>query len=86
MTAVDWSPDVAAVDRTVHPGAVYLHQGEAFLVDSLDRDEHQAFVVGSRPRYYTQPQTSFDIQIVREVDRRELGFTEVCRGEVRLDS
>ena len=78
--------DMAAVDRTVHPGAVYLHQGEAFLVDSLDRDEHQAFVVGSRPRYYTQPQTSFDIQIVREVDRRELGFTEVCRGEVRLDS
>ena len=78
--------DVGAVDRTVHPGAVYLHQGDAFVVDELDRSEHQAFVVSARPRYYTQPQSTFDIEIVRENERKPLGITEICRGEVRLHS
>ena len=78
--------DVAAADRTVHPGAVYLHQGESFTVEELDLDEHQALVVQARPRYYTQAQSSFDIQIVREAERRPLGVTQVCRGDVRLDS
>lgn len=78
--------DAAAVDRTVHPGAVYLHQGEPYVVEELDRAERQAFVTMGRPRYYTQPQSSFDIEIVTEHERRRLGITEVCRGDVRLDS
>lgn len=80
------SVDVAAADRAVHPGAVYLHQGESFLVEDLDVDEHQALVTKARPRYYTQAQSSFDIQVLREVDRRPLGHTTLSRGEVRLDS
>lgn len=78
--------DIAAVDRTVHPGAVYLHQGESFLVDALEPEQHQALVVAARPRYYTQPQSSFDLQVVREVDEQTLGAATVHRGEIRLDS
>lgn len=78
--------DMAAVDRTVHPGAVYLHQGESFLVDELDVPDQQALVTAARPRFYTQPQSTFDIQIVAEVERRSLGATTICRGDVRLDS
>ena len=78
--------DAAAVDRTVHPGAVYLHQGDSYLVEGLDRDERQAFVTAARPRYYTQPQASFEVEILREVERRPLGATEVCWGDVRLHS
>lgn len=78
--------DMGSADRTVHPGAVYLHQGETFLVQELDRAEHQAFVVPGKPRYYTQAQSSFDIEILREVDSKPLGVTRVHRGEVRLDS
>ncbi len=78
--------DEAAADQTVHPGAVYLHQGETFTVDSLDREEKQALVVSARPRYYTQAQGSFDIGVIRETDRRNLGVTEVVRGDVQLDS
>lgn len=78
--------DAAAADRTVHPGAVYLHQGETFTVETLDREERQALVVARRPRYYTQAQASFDIAIVRETERRAVGITEVVRGDVCLDS
>ena len=38
----------------VHPGAVYLHQGEQFLVGSLDLTDHVALVTRSDPDYYTQ--------------------------------
>jgi DEAD/DEAH box helicase domain-containing protein len=38
---------------TVHPGAVYLHQGETYVVDSLDLSEAIAFVHAGDPDYTT---------------------------------
>lgn len=78
--------DQEAADRTVHPGAVYLHQGESWLVDQLDRDENQALVRAARPRYYTQAQSTFDIEVVRELRSKTLGATRVHLGDVRLAS
>lgn len=78
--------DAVAADRTVHPGAVYLHQGESFLVEALDAEENQALVVASRPHYYTQAQSIFDIQILAEAGRKPLGGTKICHGQVRLDT
>lgn len=78
--------DQEAADRTVHPGAVYLHQGESWVVDQLDRDENQALVHADRPRYYTQAQSSFDIEVVRELRARPLGATQLHFGDVRLTS
>ena len=39
---------------TVHQGAVYLHLGEQFLVESLDLDERIAFVASASVDWYTQ--------------------------------
>jgi len=75
-----------AADRTVHPGAVYLHQGETWVVTDLDEDENQALVTATRPHYYTQAQSSFDIEICRELRRKPLGITEVAFGEVLITS
>jgi DEAD/DEAH box helicase domain-containing protein len=36
--------DAAAADSTVHPGAVYVHQGRTFLVDALDHETSVALV------------------------------------------
>src|SRR6202011_1192953 len=38
---------------SVHPGAVYLHQGETYVVDSLDFDDGVAFVHTEDPGYTT---------------------------------
>ena len=78
--------DAAAVDRTLFPGAVYLHQAETFVVSELVREERYARVHTGEPRYYTQAQSTFEVSIVRELARRPLGITEVCFGEIRLDS
>jgi DEAD/DEAH box helicase domain-containing protein len=39
----------------VHPGAVYLHQGESFVVTALDLDAAVAQLKAARPRYRTMP-------------------------------
>ena len=38
------SAEAGRAPATVHPGAVYLHQGESYLVDSLDLEDRVAFV------------------------------------------
>ncbi|GAB3816345.1 DEAD/DEAH box helicase [Tessaracoccus terricola] len=75
-----------AADRTVHPEAVYLHQGETWAVTDLDRDEHQALVTAVRPHYYTQAQSTFDIEVLRQSRRREIGVTEAGFGDVLITS
>ncbi|MEX2203169.1 MAG: DEAD/DEAH box helicase [Actinomycetota bacterium] len=51
----------------VHPGAVYLHQGEQFEVLELDLTGHAALVARSDPDYYTQARDTTDI-LVESVD------------------
>ena len=42
--------DQGSAHGTVHTGAVYLHQGETYLVADLDLDENVAVARGRRPR------------------------------------
>lgn len=78
--------DHEAADRTVHPGAVYLHQGESYRVEEWDPANNLALVVADRPRFYTQAQSSFEISVERKRDGRPFGATQVHRGDVRLTS
>jgi len=69
---------------TLHPGAVYLHQGEQFLVQELNLTDRVAVVTEADPDFYTQARDVTDIQIVDVVQRRPLGGAEVCFGDVRV--
>ena len=54
----------------VHPGVVYLHQGEQFEVRDLDTHGHVALVARADPDFYTQARDLTDIRI-EEVDRED---------------
>ncbi|MGI9126214.1 MAG: DEAD/DEAH box helicase [Mycobacterium sp.] len=58
---------------TVHPGAVYLHQGETYLVDSLDLDDHVAFVHAEDPGYSTFAREITDITVTGPGERTDYG-------------
>jgi DEAD/DEAH box helicase domain-containing protein len=47
----------------VHPGAIYLHQGEQFEVRELDLTGRVALVARSDPDYYTQARDTTDIRL-----------------------
>ncbi|MFV0430229.1 MAG: DEAD/DEAH box helicase [Arachnia sp.] len=78
--------DRAAADRTAHIGAVYLHQGDAWVITDADVDAGEAFAVAAQPGYYTQPQSSFEIEVIASHRSQRLGRTEVAFGDVRLTS
>ncbi len=47
----------------VHPGAVYLHQGETYLVDALDFEDGIALVHAQDPGYTTSAREVTDIAV-----------------------
>ncbi len=69
---------------TLHPGAVYLHQGEQFLVQELNLTDRVAVVAEADPDFYTQARDVTDIQIVDVRERRALGDAEVWFGDVQV--
>lgn len=58
---------------SVHPGAVYLHQGESYLVDSLDFEDGIAFVRAEDPGYTTSARDVTEIVVTGRGTRRTFG-------------
>ncbi|OIN78317.1 DEAD/DEAH box helicase [Mycobacterium malmoense] len=73
-TGVDQAP------ASVHPGAVYLHQGDTYVVDSLDIEDGIAFVHAEDPGYATFARELTDIAVTGTGERR--GFGPVTLGLV----
>jgi DEAD/DEAH box helicase domain-containing protein len=55
----------------VHPGAIYLHQGQTYLVTELDWDLGRAVARRVNSDYYTQPSAVSEVVVLREFDRAE---------------
>jgi DEAD/DEAH box helicase domain-containing protein len=64
--------DAAAAHTTVHQGAVYLHQGDAFTVRRLDLGDSVALVDPGDPGWSTSAREVTDIAVV-DVTRGESG-------------
>jgi DEAD/DEAH box helicase domain-containing protein len=67
-----------------HPGAIYLHQGEPFLVRELDLQAGHAIVEPVQVNYYTQPREVNELRVVRAVTHQQYGTATATLGEVRV--
>ncbi|KKW62693.1 DEAD/DEAH box helicase [Mycolicibacterium elephantis] len=74
------STGVGQAYASVHPGAVYLHQGESYIVDSLDLEDGVAFVHADDPGYTTFARELTDIAVTGDGEREAHG--EVTIGLV----
>lgn len=77
---------LAAADAAVHSGAVYLHQGETYVVEDLDHGTGEALVVRSDPGYTTQARGTSTVRIIGQEIVRPLGRGRIARGEVEVSS
>ena len=74
--------DAGGAHNQAHPGAVYVHQGETWLVESLDLEHHVAVMRRDDPAYSTTARDVTDITIVATRERRSWGGCELSLGEV----
>jgi DEAD/DEAH box helicase domain-containing protein len=74
--------DAAASHSTVHEGAVYLHQGETYVVRSLDLDESIALVDAETPDWTTAARDITDISIVTTSRSLDHGSVSLHVGTV----
>jgi len=78
--------DGARALRQVHPGAVYLHQGNAYRVTELDLSTRVAMVEPDPGDEYTQVRAVTDISILSVDEARAIGRAEVGLGRVQVET
>ncbi|WP_420847100.1 DEAD/DEAH box helicase [Nonomuraea basaltis] len=78
------SVDEPSAHTTVHTGAVYIHQGETFLVELLDLEAGVALVSSANPDYSTFARDITDISILATQRSRPLGSGTLHFGEVEV--
>lgn len=74
------------VYQTAHPGAVYLHQGDTYLVDVLDEAMRVVVVHREDLPYYTDPLESVRIAVLKERVTRPLPHAQAGFGDVLVTS
>jgi DEAD/DEAH box helicase domain-containing protein len=70
----------------VHPGAVYLHQGAAYKVRTLDLDDHLAVVDACDGREYTVARTDMSMRVLETEASRSVGRAKVHIGSIEVAS
>jgi DEAD/DEAH box helicase domain-containing protein len=70
----------------VHPGAIYLHQGDTYMVRELDPAARVAYVAATAEDYYTQPRTTIDLAIGPVHAERPWGPTRARFGDVEVST
>ncbi|WP_038047329.1 DEAD/DEAH box helicase [Thermus caliditerrae] len=48
-----------------HPGAVYLHGGESYLVRNIDPQRREVWLLPALEDYYTEPRAETDLEVVQ---------------------
>ena len=76
--------DEARAHYHVHPGAIYLHQGEQFEVSKLDLERKIALVARSDADFYTQSRDVTDVEVLEPLEEGTLGTIATAFGGVRV--
>jgi DEAD/DEAH box helicase domain-containing protein len=78
--------EASSAPQRVHLGAVYLHQGESYLVTRYDAEMGFAVARPAEVDYYTVPREWSDVRIVRSLAHRPIPGGYAYFGMVRATS
>ena len=74
--------DSAVAFSQIHPGAVYLHQGEPYVITKLDIEGLTAWVRHHGDPYYTVARELTDIKVLSLASQTQVNGTDVYLGKV----
>ncbi len=76
--------DQASALWMVHPGAVYLHEGQAYLVEELDLEQQIARLRAAEVDYYTQPHSETMVQLLQKLEETKAYGATKAHGEIAV--
>ncbi|MBN2549621.1 MAG: DEAD/DEAH box helicase [Anaerolineales bacterium] len=66
----------------VHPQAIYLHEGQSYLVEELDLEQKIAHLQRLDTEYYTQPRQDSTVQLEAKLDEAPAVGAVKAHGEI----
>ena len=70
----------------LHPGAIYLHQGETYLVTELDLESRTAYAVKTDVPYYTEVRDYTETRVLNVYKEKPAARAVVYLGEVNVST
>lgn len=74
--------DRASAPWLVHPQAIYLHEGQSFVVENLDLALNIAYLRPATADYYTEPRRETTVELIQTLHQAEAGGTSKAYGEL----
>ena len=76
--------DAHRLYRDTHPGAIYLHQGRTYLVETIDPVQRCVRVRAVQADYTTRVIAQTEVEILEVYESRWLGRGTVCIGTLKI--
>lgn len=76
--------DEASAFLELHPGGVYLHQGESYLITDLDLESRTAYAIKTDVPYYTEVRDFTETRVLNVFKHKVAGRTTAYMGEVEV--
>ena len=78
------SIDGQRVYHECHPGAIYLHGGRSFRIETLDKEKRQVHAKAARVDYYTAVQAEKETAILERTAFRRAGEFPIGLGRLKV--
>jgi DEAD/DEAH box helicase domain-containing protein len=72
------------VYRETHPGAIYLHRGKTYLVQSLEPEIKKVYVRAGRVNYHTRVRSGKETQILEIFEQKQVFSTTLAVGRLQV--
>ncbi|PWI46938.1 DEAD/DEAH box helicase [Candidatus Heimdallarchaeota archaeon B3_Heim] len=69
--------------REAHEGAILIHQGEKYLIETIDWENKKAYASPHRVDYYTEAISISDVEIIAQENEKDIGYL-LTFGEVKV--
>ena len=69
--------------REAHEGAILIHQGEKYLIETIDWENKTAYASSHRVDYYTEAISISDVEIIAQEKEKDIGYL-LTFGEVKV--
>jgi DEAD/DEAH box helicase domain-containing protein len=76
--------DLASAYWMVHPQAIYLHEGQSFVVEALDLEQNAAHLQPVDADYYTEPRSETTVRLLDKLAHAPANGASKAHGEIAV--